>query len=104
MSDEGRKGGFQFSLAALLVWAVGLPACVGAVVVGVQTEDSLGFLLAVLCLAFFAWVAIKQTKHPAYTMLGVFAFFIFWPIMLFLWPITLLSVVLLFRKGRRYRH
>jgi hypothetical protein len=82
---------FQFSLRALLVWAA-IAASAGALAICVRHSDSCGFLLAFLGLTFFVFVAIRETKRPAHTLLGCLFVFFFWPILLF--PILLLLAAL----------
>jgi len=83
---------FQFSLRVLAVWAVALPASVLSVVSGIRTNNGCGFLVAMLWLAFFVWVAIRQTRNPAHVMLGFLAF-------LFLWPLWLMPALILLAAG-----
>lgn len=66
----------QFSLRALLV-VVAVPASAGAIIACCRGNDAWGFILANLWLAFFVWLAIRQTRNPTRTALGCIAAFLF---------------------------
>lgn len=76
----------QFSLRALLAF-VAVPASAGAVIACLRADDARGFILANLWLAFFAWVAIRQTRNPTRTALGCLAAF------MLLTPVLLLAAL-----------
>lgn len=59
----------QFSLWALLA-VVAVPASAGAVIACLWANEPWPFILANFWLAFFLWIALRQTRDPTCTALG----------------------------------